>query len=227
MNSSASLGQQKPVTQMAEEVKQDANQLLQDGMKYFKSATNKEDLKKSLDCFDALIKLNIENKKKLWQRGLTLFYLDEFVEGASQFRLDVALNPNDTEEAIWCYLCEIHFDGKDKALKNWLNVGVDSRAVMRIVYDLFKETDDKKKIDFINKLLGIIKDGKSEKNIFYSNLYLGLYYESIYFINKSNKENDKESYEKAKKFMISATESKYRDYMYQLSVVHTKIRGWS
>ena len=208
------------------EEKIDAEKLLKDGMKYFKLTTNKEDLKKSLACFDDMIKLNIENKKKLWQRGLTLFYLDEFGE-AAQFRLDVELNPNDTEEAIWCYLCEIHTNGKEKALTNWLNVGRDSRQVMRISYDLFKETNSDKITEFLNQLLTMIKENKSEKNTFYANLYLGLYYESIYFVNKNNSKDDQQSYSKAKQFILAATNSKYRDYMYHLSVVHSKIRGWA
>jgi hypothetical protein len=34
----------------------------------------------------------------MWQRGLSLYYLGRFQEGAQQFRDDVAVNPNDTEE---------------------------------------------------------------------------------------------------------------------------------
>lgn len=37
----------------------------------------------------------------LWQRGLSLYYVGQYEEGAKQFRDDVAVNPNDTEESIW------------------------------------------------------------------------------------------------------------------------------
>ena len=35
------------------------------------------------------------------QRGLSLYYVGQFEEGAQQFRDDVAVNPADTEESIW------------------------------------------------------------------------------------------------------------------------------
>lgn len=43
-----------------------------------------------------------------------------FEEGAEQFRLDVAQNPNDTEESIWCFLCEAQLYGVDEARKRFL-----------------------------------------------------------------------------------------------------------
>lgn len=39
--------------------------------------------------------------------GLSLYYANRYIDGAKQFRDDVAVNPNDTEEAIWAYLCEV------------------------------------------------------------------------------------------------------------------------
>uniref|UniRef100_A0A0D9Y804 Uncharacterized protein n=1 Tax=Oryza glumipatula TaxID=40148 RepID=A0A0D9Y804_9ORYZ len=60
-----------------------------------------------------------------------------FEEGAEQFRLDVAANPNDTEESIWCFLCEAQLYG----------VGLDSRSVMRKAYALFKDGGDAEKKD--------------------------------------------------------------------------------
>lgn len=39
-----------------------------------------------------------------------------------QFRYDVAVNPNDTEESIWAFLCEAQLVGPDKARENWLQV---------------------------------------------------------------------------------------------------------
>lgn len=43
-----------------------------------------------------------------------------FEEAAEQFRLDVAQNPNDTEESIWCFLCEAQLFGVDEARKRYL-----------------------------------------------------------------------------------------------------------
>ncbi|KAF6161677.1 hypothetical protein GIB67_033170 [Kingdonia uniflora] len=78
----------------------------------------------SLMEFDKAIELDPRQKAYLWQRGLSLYYLDRFAEGAEQFRLDVAQNPNDTEESIWCFLCEAQLYGVDKARNHFLEASL-------------------------------------------------------------------------------------------------------
>ncbi|CAN1219758.1 hypothetical protein LINPERPRIM_LOCUS1690 [Linum perenne] len=72
--------------------------------------------------FDKAIELDPRQKAYMWQRGLSLYYLDRFEEGAEQFRIDVAMNPNDTEESIWCFLCEAQLYGVDEARKRYLEL---------------------------------------------------------------------------------------------------------
>jgi lipoprotein NlpI len=60
----------------------------------------------------------------MWQRGLCLYYLGKLQEGAQQFRDDVAVNPNDTEEAIWAFLFEAQLVGPEQARQQFLQVGV-------------------------------------------------------------------------------------------------------
>ncbi|CAK9166848.1 unnamed protein product [Ilex paraguariensis] len=103
------------------------------------------DVPVSIVEFDRAIELDPRQKAYLWQRGLSLYYLARFKEGAEQFRLDVAQNPNDTEESIWCFLCEAQLYGADKARKRFLEVGRDPRPVMREVYNMFKDGGDPEK----------------------------------------------------------------------------------
>ena len=49
----------------------------------------------------------------------------------------MAVNPNDTEEAIWAFVCEARTLGPEAARVQFLRVGVDSRPVMRAAYDAF------------------------------------------------------------------------------------------
>ncbi|XP_074572270.1 uncharacterized protein LOC141828705 [Curcuma longa] len=77
-----------------------------------------------------------------------MFLFIRFEEGAEQFRLDVAANPNDTEEAIWCFLCEAQLYGPEEARKRFLEVGRDPRPVMRKAYDMFKDGGDPEKDGF-------------------------------------------------------------------------------
>ncbi|KAF8369831.1 hypothetical protein HHK36_032142 [Tetracentron sinense] len=86
------------------------------GMQIFRQG----DVLGSLAEFDRAIELDPRQKAYLWQRGLSLYYLDRFEEGSEQFRLDVAQNPNDTEESIWCFLCEAQLYGVDEARRRFL-----------------------------------------------------------------------------------------------------------
>ena len=63
--------------------------------------------------------MTLEN---LWGDWSGVSLLNRFEEGAEQFRLDVAQNPNDTEESIWCFLCEAQLYGAIEARKRFLEV---------------------------------------------------------------------------------------------------------
>lgn len=65
-----------------------------------------DDVDGSIADFDLVITTAPRMEPYMWQRGLSLYYAERFVEGAEQFRKDVKVNPNDTEEAIWAFLCD-------------------------------------------------------------------------------------------------------------------------
>ncbi|CAI5464566.1 unnamed protein product [Closterium sp. Yama58-4] len=58
------------------------------------------DVQGSVVEFDRALQLDPSQEPYLWQRGLSLYYLGRFQEAAEQFRKDVAVNPNDTEEIL-------------------------------------------------------------------------------------------------------------------------------
>lgn len=134
-----------------------------------------------------------------------------FEEAAEQFRLDVAQNPNDTEESIWCFLCEAQLFGVDEARKRYLEVGRDPRPVMREAYNMFKDGGDPEK-------LVAAFSGSREGEYFYASLYAGLYYES---------QNGTDA---AKVHIVAACQSPYGqrsdDYMASLAKVHCRCRNW-
>ncbi|KAH7542997.1 hypothetical protein FEM48_Zijuj02G0135200 [Ziziphus jujuba var. spinosa] len=209
------------------------------------------DVSGSLAEFDKAIELDPRQKAYLWQRGLSLYYLDRFEEGAEQFRLDVAQNPNDTEESIWCFLCEAQLYGVDEARQRFLEaklillvlVGRDSRPVMRKAYNMFKDGGDPEKVhDHLRfpVLAAEFSSGQANE-CFYSSLYAGLYYESqadLVFLDPSavfattdcqfspmqKKPDD------AKLHVVAACQSPYGqrsdDYMASLAKVHCLCRNW-
>lgn len=133
-----------------------------------------------------------------------------FEEAAEQFRIDVAENPNDTEESIWCFLCEAQLYGVDEARQRFLEVGRDPRPVMREAYNLFKDGGDPE------KLVAAFTNGPQ---YFYASLYAGLYYES------------QKKADAAKVHILSACNSPYGhrsdDYMASLAKVHCLCRNWT
>lgn len=76
----------------------------------------------SIADFDAALAAQPSMRPYLWQRGLSLYYVGGYAEGAAQFRDDVAVNPNDTEESIWALLCEARLNGVEQARANMLKV---------------------------------------------------------------------------------------------------------
>ncbi|GBG70902.1 hypothetical protein CBR_g8203 [Chara braunii] len=185
------------------------------------------DVGASLADFDLALQLDPSQRPYLWQRGLSLYYLDQFEEAARQFREDVAVNPNDTEEAIWCFLAEARIHGPDEARRAFLQVGRDSRPIMRAAHDLFKNGGS---VDDLLAAAGIKElgggggggggrgGGNGGHDQFYALLYTGLFHES----------QGEEL--RAKEAMIAAVKTMYGqisgDYMAKLAQVHCQCRGW-
>lgn len=186
----------------------DPQALVRTGMSKFV----KGDVEGSLVDFDAALAAREAIRPYLWQRGLTLYYLDRYEEGAKQFRDDVAVNPNDTEESIWAFLCEAQLYGPAKARENFLIVGRDPRPVMRAAQSAFMHGSG---ADDILKAAGSDEEGH---DAFYALLYVGLY-------------NEAEGRSKeAEEAMLRAVGTRYcqtsGDYMAALARVHCKLRGW-
>lgn len=162
----------------------------------------------SIDDFDTAEKLDSRLKPYLWQRGLSYYYADRFTEGAQQFEIDLTVNSQDVEETVWRYLCMARVVGVTEARQQLLTVKNDPRRVMRSVYDLFVGncTAD----DVLN-----VGQAEGAKGLFYSHLYLGLYYEA---------ENNGDL---AQVYIVKAADKyKIDDYMWYLAQVHKKLRGW-
>eukprot|EP00933_Yihiella_yeosuensis_P071717 TRINITY_DN79955_c0_g1_i1.p1 TRINITY_DN79955_c0_g1~~TRINITY_DN79955_c0_g1_i1.p1 ORF type:complete len:385 (+),score=62.24 TRINITY_DN79955_c0_g1_i1:141-1157(+) len=154
-------------------------------------------------------------KAMLWQRGLSLYYADRFEDGATQFRKDVEMNPNDTEESIWAMLCEARLVGFEQARKKMLVVKRDRRPVMRTAYSLFRGEN----ADAAQAELEKYASGSNDSDKFYAALYLGLYAEA------------KGDAQTARQWIERSVASDYGkssgDYMADLARVHMSVRGWS
>ncbi|WRH68264.1 MAG: tetratricopeptide repeat protein [Planktothrix sp. GU0601_MAG3] len=175
---------------------------IQRGMVYFKLGKITE----SIQDFDQAEKLDPSIKPYLWQRGLSYYYTEQYQLGAEQFEIDLTVNSQDVEETVWRYLCIAQFQGIEVAKNTLLPVKNDPRPVLKSVYELFAGNCTPEDLLKIGQ-----KQGK--KGNFYSHLYLGLYYEA------------EQNIELAKTYINqAATQYEIDDYMWNLAVVHQKIK---
>lgn len=183
----------------------DPKPYIQRGMVNFKLAKIAE----SIQDFDQAEKLDSRLTPYLWQRGLSYYYAERFAEGAKQFEVDLSVNPHDVEETVWRYLCQARLSSATEARQKLLPVKNDPRRVMQRVYNLFAGNGTPDDVLAVDK-----SEGKG--GLFYSHLYLGLYYEAS------------GDGERSRHYITTAV-SKYTvdDYMWHVANVHRLLRGWS
>lgn len=193
---------------MAAAAAADPNTLVRTGMTKFRE----NNVEGSVADFDAAMAAGPSIRPYLWQRGLSLYYLRQFEEGAKQFRDDVAVNPNDTEESIWAFLCEAQLLGPDQARQQFLEVGRDSRPVMRAAYECFRTGAQP------DSILQAARGDQQGHDAFYALLYVGLWHEA---------HGDAAAAQQA---ITQAAQTAYAkgsgDYMAALARVHCLRRGW-
>lgn len=182
----------------------DPNSYVRRGMAHFKLAHISE----SIQDFDMAERLDPRIQPYLWQRGLSYYYAQRFTEGAQQFEVDLQVNAQDVEETVWRYLCIAQAQGIAEARRTLLPVKNDPRPIMRWIYDLFRDRASPTVVLEMGVKEGI-------RGQFYSNLYVGLYYEAT---------NDPEL---AKTHIVQAAiEYPLEDYMWHLARVHQQLRQW-
>ncbi len=177
---------------------------VQRGMVRFKLG----DVAAAICDFDRAEALNPNLTPYLWQRGLAYYYVERYEEGAQQFEIDLTVNGQDAEETVWRYLCQAQLQGAQAAREALLPVRHDSRPVMGWVYKLFAgECEAEAVLAY--------PQGSSRRGTFYSQLYVGLYFEA------------EGSIDLARQYVTQAAElNLLDDYMGWLAIVHRRLRGW-
>lgn len=188
---------------------QSPDSLLREGTTAFFAAKPAE----SVAAFDKLIALAPNAEPQLWQRGLSLYYVEKYKEGREQFEIHQTVNPNDVENAAWHFICVAKLDGVEAARKALIPIKGDSRVPMKEVHDLFAGEGTE---EDVMKAANAGDDGEAKRNhLCYAHLYLGLYHEAL------------GNADKAKSHMLkSAVDYKMDHYMGRCAQVHVKLRGW-
>lgn len=187
-----------------------ADAWFREGVKAFFDAKPKE----SVAAFDKVIALEPAAAPQLWQRGLSLYYAEDYKEGRKQFELHQTVNSNDVENAAWHFICVAKSDGVEAARKVLIPISGDARVPMKEVHELFAGKGSEEAVLKAASASDVGEEAR-RNHLCYAHLYLGLYYEAL---------GEKE---KAKTHMVkSATEYQMDHYMGKVSQVHVKLRGW-
>jgi lipoprotein NlpI len=179
------------------------------GMLHFKLGNIRE----SLADFDEQIRLDPKAKESHWRRGLTLYYAEKFADGAAQFVLSDRAEPEDVENAIWHFLCNVRVVGIDKARSDLLKVSQDPRGdLMMAIYRLFRGEEKPQDILTLAETNNVTPQERHVQR-FYAHYYVGMYYEAV-----GDKEKSLAHIQKAvEKYPV-------KHYMMDVAKVHLKLR---
>ncbi len=169
----------------------------------------------SIQDFNRYLTLNPDQIAHHWQRGIAYYYADRFAEGRQQFELHQSVNPQDVENAAWHFFCVARLEGVEKARLSLMPIAVDSRIPMMAIHALLAGHSTPADV-LAAASAGNPSPTTRQRQLFYANLYLGLYFEVM--------KEDKKSRECIAQAVQLATKE---DYMGTAAKVHATIRKLS
>lgn len=165
----------------------------------------------SIADFDKFIAANPGQEAHHWQRGIAYYYAGRFTDGRKAFELHQTVNSHDVENAVWHFLCAARELGIEKARAALIPIDGDSRVPMAQVHALF--AGKLKPEDVMTAATaGGVRGELKERQVFYANLYLGLYFEAL-----GDAKRARDYIEK------SAADYQKHDYMGDVAHVHAEI----
>ena len=164
----------------------------------------------SVADFDKGIELLPDERPKLWQRGISLYYAGRYEDGRKQFEVHQTYNPHDVENAAWHFLCVARASGIDKARASLIPIEGDARVPMMQVHALFAGRAKPEDV-LAAARAGQPAPAELDGRLFYAHLYLGLYFEAL---------RDTKA---AREHIYKAAEFKADHYMGDVARVHAQV----
>lgn len=134
------------------------------------------DVAAALADWDREIELKPAAMPDHWMRGIALYYVGRFAEGAEQFGAYQTVDGNDVENAVWHFLCRARDVGVDQARAGMLTIRNDGRVPMMQVYQLFRGVQS---VDDVMQAAEADAPPEAKRqHLFFAHLYLGLFAEA-------------------------------------------------
>lgn len=127
--------------------------------------------------YDAMLELKPAFKPEHWRRGIALYYAKKYEDGVKQFEVHKLANPEDVENAVWHYLCNVKVVGRDKARTQLIAVTKDARVPMAEIQKLFAGQLQPADVLARAEKLDVATEAGREAR-FYAHLYVALWYEA-------------------------------------------------
>jgi lipoprotein NlpI len=169
------------------------------------------EIKDSVADFDQHVSLSPGVKSRQWERGISLYYLEKYGQGAKQFEIYQTYHDNDVENSAWRFLCVAKADGIEAAKKNLLPIRNDRRVPMMQIYEMYRGNLTPTEVLAAAEKQST-NDAEKNSARFYANLYIGLLYEV-------QGQNDK-----SKEHIRIAKKHKIAHYMWDVANVHLLLR---
>lgn len=174
-------------------------------------------MKECVAAYDQAIRLTPAMEPRLWQRGLALYYAQQFADGVKQFETHQTVNSQDVENAVWHLLCAARVSDVDAARKKLIPISGDTRIPMSQIYEMFagRMTPDQV-LERAQKSASQNTEGSTGQRLplYYAHLYTGLYYEML-----GNQESATKSLKKA----TEVNPLGKTNFMGQVARVHLKL----
>lgn len=135
------------------------------------------EMKESSSVYDEVVEAIPQAKPQLWQRGLALYYADEFEKGVDQFESHQTYNSQDVENSVWHLLCQSNVTSVEEARKKMIKIERDSRIPMKQVFDMFAGTGSPEEV--LKACEYDPENVKPNSEIYHGLLYVGLFHEMM------------------------------------------------
>lgn len=131
----------------------------------------------SIADFNRFLKFVPKQEAYHWHRGIAYYFAGRFADAQKQFEMRQAAGTNTAENALWHFLSVARASGLEKARASMFPAPDESMLVMRKLQDCYLGKVKPEEL-MASAQANYSSSAQLQLQMFFANLYLGLYYEA-------------------------------------------------